>query len=172
MPRLLCVLIALGGSALAAALGAAPEEPSASGDRVLVVLVNLQRPESDIPLRSLVRIFRGEQRFWDNGDRVYPVLPPEDLPGAREDFLAAVVKLDSRGFALHWRNLLFRGDATDQPISPPDEKHAVQTVFAERGAIALVAGSGVKNLGQVAKVLTVNGVDRGTASYALKWRGR
>jgi len=168
MPRLLCVLIVFGGSALAATL-AAPEEPAASGERALVVIVNLQRPEADIPLRSIVRIFRGEQRFWENGDRVYPVLPPDDLGGARDEFLGSVVKLDSRGFGLHWRNLLFRGDATDQPISPPDERHAVQNVFAERGAIALVEGSGVKNLGKVAKVLTINGRDRDAIEYPLKW---
>ena len=144
---------------------AAPPPPP----RVLTVIVNLQRPASDISLHSLVRIFRGEQRFWENGDPVYPVLPPEDAPEAREAFLSTVVRLDQRGFALLWKNLIFRGDATDPPFSPPDERHASRTVFAERGAVALVEGSGVKNLERVAKVLTVNGRDRVAADYPLKW---
>jgi hypothetical protein len=172
MRRLISVLAVLGAPAMAVGFTTAPEEPAAAGARTLVVIVNLQRPESDIPLRTLVRMFRGEQRFWDNGDRVYPVLPPDDPPGAREDFLSSVVKLDARGFALHWRNLLFRGSATDQPVAPPDERRAVQSVFAERGAIAVLEGNAVKNVGSVAKILTVNGLERTAADYPLKWRGR
>jgi hypothetical protein len=170
MMRLTVLLVLLAGPAMASGLAPAPDD--AAGGRVLVVLVNLQRPESDIPLRSLVRMYRGEQRFWENNDRVYAVLPPDDLAGMKEDFLTSVIKLDPRGFALHWRNLIFRGDATDQPIAPPDERHAVQTVFAERGAIALVEGSGVKNLEKVAKVLTVSGIDRNDPGYPLRMRGR
>src|SRR3954469_24884476 len=166
---LTALFVLLAGPAIASGLAPAPDEATAAGGRVLVVLVNLQRPESDIPLRSVVRMYRGEQRFWDNNDRVYPLLPPDDLAGMKEDFLASVIKLDPRGFALHWRNLIFRGDATDQPIAPPDERHAAQTVFAERGAIALVEGSSVKNLAKVAKVLTVNGIDRSAPEYPLRW---
>jgi hypothetical protein len=80
-----------------------------------------------------------------------------------------VVKLDARGFALHWKNLIFRGDATEAPRSPPDERAAARAVFAERGSIALVDGSVVKNLEQVAKILTVNGKSREAADYPLKW---
>lgn len=147
---------------------AATADSPATG-RALIVVVNLQRPETDLPLRTLVRIFRGEQRFWDNGDRIYPVLPPEDGPEVRERFLTSVLRLDSRAFALHWKNLVFRGDVTDQPISPPDERRAVQSVFSERGGLGLVEGSVVKNLDKVAKILTVNGRDRDAADYPLKW---
>ena len=97
------------------------------------------------------------------------MLPPEDLPEARASFLSTVVKLDQRGFTLHWRNLVFRGDVTDQPISPADERRAVQSVFAERGAIAIVEGSAIRNLDRVAKILTVNGHGRDDADYPLKW---
>jgi len=152
----------------AAALAAAAGEAT-SGGGALVVVVNLQRPETDMPLRTLVRVYRGEQRFWENGDRAYPVLPPEDAPDLRDRFLAAVVKLDARSFTLHWKNLVFRGDVTDPPISAPDERRAVQSVFAERGGIALVEGAVVKNLAKVAKVLTVNGRDKDAADYPLKW---
>jgi hypothetical protein len=155
---------------MAAALGTpgASAQPPRPG-RTLLVAVNLQRPEADIPLRALARVFRGEQRFWENGDRVYPVLVPEDQPEARAAFLGSVVKLEARAFALHWRNLVFRGDVTDQPISPPDERRAVQSVFAERGAIALVEGTATRNLSRVAKVLTVDGRAREAADYPLKW---
>jgi hypothetical protein len=172
MPRLLAVLVVAPALVAAAGLGPAGEPPpgeAAPGGRTLLVLANRQRPESDIPLRTLVRVFRGEQRFWDNGDRVYPVLPPEDESAIRELFLTSVVKLDARGFALHWKNLVFRGDVTDQPVSPADERRAVQSVFAERGGLALVEGGQVKNLDQVAKILTVNGRDRDAADYPLKW---
>jgi hypothetical protein len=161
--------VAIVAGLLAALAGAAGTEPPATADRRLVVVVNRRHPESDISLHALSRIYRGEQRFWENGDRIYPLLPPEDQPEARASFLATVVKLDPRAYALHWRNMIFRGDVTDQPISPPDERHAVQTVFAERGGLAVVEGSAIKNLEQVAKVLTVNGHARTDPEYPLKW---
>jgi hypothetical protein len=159
----------LGASLLALALARAEAQVPRPASRTLLVVVNLKRPESDLSLHALSRFFRGEQRFWENGDRSYPVLPPEDIPEARAAFLSSVVKLDQRRFTLHWRNLVFRGDVTDQPISPPDEKRAVQSVFAERGAIAIVEGSAIKNLDRVAKILTVNGRSREDADYPLKW---
>jgi len=169
MPHLRFALAALGMAGLVLSLPeAAAQAPRAAG-RPLLVVVNLKRPESDLALHELSRLFRGEQRFWNNGDRAYPVLPPEDLPDARASFLAGVVKLDQRGFSLHWRNLVFRGDVTDQPISPPDERRAVQSVFAERGAIAIVEGNTIRNLDRVAKILTVNGHGKDDADYPLKW---
>jgi hypothetical protein len=168
MPHLKFALAALGLTGLALSLPeAAAQAPRAPG-RALLVVVNLKRPEADLTLHELSRLFRGEQRFWNNGDRAYPVLPPEDLPDARTGFLSSVVKLDQRGFTLHWRNLVFRGDVTDQPISPPDERRAVQSVFAER-AIAIVEGTAIRNLDRVAKILTVNGHVRDDADYPLKW---
>jgi hypothetical protein len=148
---------------------ASPADPPRPAGLTLAVVVNRQRPETDISQHTLARLFRGEQRFWENGDRVYLVLPPEDIPDARAGFLSTVVKLDPRGYAFHWRNLVFRGDVTEQPISPPDERHAVQTVFAERGTIAIVEGSSTKNLDKVAKILTVNGRDREDREYPLRW---
>jgi hypothetical protein len=163
------VRTALGVSLIALGLSQAEAQGPRPTTRTLLVVVNLKRPESDLPLHALSRFFRGEQRFWENGDRAYPVLPPEDIPEARASFLASVVKLDQRGFTLLWRNLVFRGDVTDQPISPPDERRAVQSVFAERGAIAIVEGHAIKNLDRVAKILTVNGRSRDDADYPLKW---
>jgi hypothetical protein len=154
---------------VAAQLASAPPDTARPASQALAVVVNLQRPGTDISLHALARFFRGEQRFWENGDRVYLVLPPEDVAESRAAFLSSVVKLDPRSYALHWRNLIFRGDVTEQPISPPDERHAVQTVFAERGAIAIVEGSTTRNLERVAKVLTVNGLDREARDYPLRW---
>ena len=169
MSHLKIALAALGLAGLVLGLpDAAAQAPRPAGHALLVV-VNLKRPETDLSLHELSRFFRGEQRFWNNGDRAYPVLPPEDVPDARQNFLATVVKLDQRGFTLHWRNLVFRGDVTDQPISPPDERRAVQSVFAERGAIAIVEGSAIRNLDRVAKILTVNGHSRDDADYPVKW---
>jgi hypothetical protein len=169
MPHLKIALAALGLAGLMLGLPDAAAQAPRPASRTLIVLVNLKRPEADLPLHELSRFFRGEQRFWDNGDRAYPVLPPEDLPEARATFLSSVVKLDQRGFTLHWRNLVFRGDVTDQPISPADEKRAVQSVFSERGAIAIVEGNAIRNLDKVAKILTVNGRGRDDAAYPLKW---
>jgi ABC-type phosphate transport system substrate-binding protein len=169
MPHLKFALVGLGLAGLVLSLPEAAAQAPRSPGRTLLVVVNLKRPEADLTLHELSRLFRGEQRFWNNGDRAYPVLPPEDLPDARATFLASVAKLDQRGFTLHWRNLVFRGDVTDQPISPPDERRAVQSVFAERGAIAIVEGSAIRNLDRVAKILTVNGHVRDDADYPLRW---
>jgi hypothetical protein len=169
MPHLKFALAALGIAGLALSLPEAAAQAPRPPGRTLLVVVNLKRPESELTLHELSRFFRGEQRFWNNGDRAYPVLPPEDLPDARTSFFSTVVKLDQRGFTLHWRNLVFRGDVTDQPISPPDERHAVQSVFAERGAIAIVEGTAIRNLDRVAKILAVNGHGRDDADYPLKW---
>jgi hypothetical protein len=169
MSHLKVALAVLGFAGLLLVLPEASAQAPRSGGRPLLVVVNLKRPESDLSLHELSRFFRGEQRFWNNGDRAYPVLPPEDNPEARSTFLATVVKLDQRGFSLHWRNLVFRGDVTDQPISPPDERRAVQSAFAERGAIAIVEGGVTKNLDRVAKILTIDGRGRDDADYPLKW---
>ena len=169
MPHLKFGLAALGLAGLVLSLPEAAAQAPRSSGRAFLVVVNLRRPEADLTVHELSRFFRGEQRFWNNGDRAYPVLPPEDIPDARATFLSSVVKLDQRGFTLHWRNLVFRGDVTDQPISPPDERRAVQSVFAELGTIAIVEGSAIRNLDKVAKILTVNGRGRDDADYPLKW---
>jgi hypothetical protein len=168
--RRLRAAVLAGISALGAdALGQEPTaQPAPTGHRLVVVL-NLRRPETDIPLRTLTRIYRGEQLFWPNGDPIHAVTPPEDNPSLRESFLASVARLDGRAFVLHWKSLIFRGDATEAPVSPTDERSALRTVFAARGSVAVVEGSTVRNLATVAKVVTVDGHAKDDPTYPLKW---
>jgi hypothetical protein len=137
--------------------------------KALLVVVHKDRPESDIPVDKLARIFRGEEKFWSNAERIYPVLPPEDTGVRRQRFLSSLLKLSQREFNLHWKELVFRGDVAEVPLSPPDERGALRTVFASRGGIALVDGGSVKNLSSVVKVLTVSGKSPESLDYPLKW---
>ena len=75
MPQLKIALATLGLAALVLGLPDAGAQAPRPAGRALLVVVNLKRPEADLSLHELSRFFRGEQRFWNNGDRAYPVLP-------------------------------------------------------------------------------------------------
>ena len=139
-------------------------------ERVLLVVVNKERPEKDIPTSALARIYRGETKFWANNDRIVPFLPPTSGDeGLRRSFLQTVLKMGMRDFQHLWQERLFRGENSQAPLMLPDERAVAQAVFASRSCIGVIEADKVRSLETVVKVLTVDGKAPVDAGYPLKW---
>jgi hypothetical protein len=156
--------------ALLAALVGDGAGPGAAADETavhpFVVIVNKARPETDIALHRLVRIYLGEMKFWENREAIRPVLPS---PAVRRGFYASVLKLDPRDFDRWWKERVFRGENTFTPIPTLDESQAAQLVFASATAVAVVDPDQSATLGRVVKILTVDGKAYTDPAYRLRW---
>ena len=135
-------------------------------ERTFVVIVNQARPETDLSREKLVRIFRGDTKFWDTREAIRPILPSVD---AREGFISTVLKLTSRDYDRQWKERLFRGENTVVPLEFADDRQSAQIVFSSPTALAIVDLAKSPNLAKAVKILTVDGKASSDADYRMKW---
>ena len=152
--------------AVAMAVTATTAVEPQSRERIFVVIVNQARPETDLSREKLVRVFRGETKFWDNREAIRPILPS---PDAREGFISTVLKLSSRDYDRQWKERLFRGENTSVPLQFADDREAAQIVFSSPTALAIVELAKSPNLAKAVKILTVDGKAPSDADYGLRW---
>ena len=140
----------------------------------LVVIVNRARPEIDISSRKLAAMFLGEIKFWDDRDRVGPVVPPRSSPGAKERFLVSLIRLTARAYNQHWAERIFQGEATSYPVEPVDAEAAVRTVTTHRQFVAILRQDDLRKLesqyGKQFKILTIDGKAHVDSGYVFKER--
>lgn len=139
-------------------------------ERVLLVIVHKERPENDISMNALARIYRGETKFWANNARILLFLPPASAEeGLRRSFLQSLLKLDMRDFQHLWQERLFRGENSQAPLTLSDDRAVAQAVFSARSGVGVIEADKVVNLEAVVKVVTVDGKAPVDAGYPLKW---
>jgi ABC-type phosphate transport system substrate-binding protein len=136
--------------------------PKGAGD--IAVVVNSINPATNLSLGDLRRILMGERRFWGGNVQVRLALREH---GARErdQVLSTVLKMDDKAFAEHWRAKVFRGEASEEPLTLSSSATAFQYVKETPGGLSFVAA---KNIPADLKVLRVDGKLPGEAGYALK----
>jgi hypothetical protein len=140
------------------------QSAGAKGAEDIAVVVNSVNPTNDLSLSDLRRILMGERRFWGGNVQVRLALRER---GARErdQVLSKVLRMDNKEFAEHWRAKVFRGEATDEPLTLSSSATAFQYVKETPGGLSFIAA---KNIPADVKVLRIDGKLPGEAGYALK----
>lgn len=135
--------------------------PKNSGD--IAVVVNAVNPVSDLSVGDLRRMLLGERRFWGGNVQIRLALRER---GARErdQVVSTLLKMDGKAFSEHWRAKVFRGEASDEPLTLSAEV-AFQYVKETPGALSFVS---VRNLRPEIKVLRIDGKLPGEPGYLLK----
>jgi hypothetical protein len=145
---------------LACSLGS----PQASTTGDIAVVVNASNPVNDISVSELRNMLIGDRRFWKGNVRIKLILRG---PGTRERdaVLDLLLKMDNKAFAAQWRAKVFRGEASEEPISVPTVSHLEQYVLENPGAITFMTG---KISTPKLKVLRLDGKLPGDDGYPLK----
>jgi hypothetical protein len=150
-------------SSLALALPALPLERAGAAALVLVPIVAINSPLTDITLGTLRRVFSSEPVSGPGGLRLVGFNQPAGSR-AREVFDRAVLGLDPDQAARYWVDQRIRGGAR-----PPRQVNSVallrQVISRFPGGVGYLAPS---ELDQSVRALTINGATPDAANYPLR----
>ena len=157
-------LVVLAGLLQIGANGGNEQIPaSLKSSQDLAVVINPKNDTNDLSSAELRQILLGERRFWKNKAPLTIVLRET---GSRErDEVIASLKMSDAEFSQHWRDRVFRGDASAVPLAVPSNGMASQVVRDNPGGVTFVL---VRNLSPDLKVLKIDGKFPGETGYPLK----
>ena len=130
----------------------------------IAVVVNEKNSVSAVTMSDLRRILLGERKFWKGNSPVQLVLRDPGTP-ERDKVIGLSLKMNDAEFDKYWRTMVFRGEASAEPLAVPSNGMATEYVADRPGAITFVVG---RNLRPDLKVLKVDGKYPGEAGYPLK----
>jgi ABC-type phosphate transport system substrate-binding protein len=146
----------------ACALLAQQNQTDASTD--VAVIVNPSNPMDSISYLELRKIFAGDRQSWGGG---LPVFVLVRAPQARERdvLLNQVLKMNESEYKQHWIRKIYSGEAQREPLALLSNGMQLEAVRAEKGGIALIKMTDVR---QGVKILKLDGRLPGADGYALK----
>jgi hypothetical protein len=130
----------------------------------IAVVVNASNPVNDLSFSELRNMLTGDRRFWKGNVRIKLILRE---PGThdRDAILGLLLNVDNKAFAAQWRAKVFRGEASEEPLSVRSASQLEQYLLENPGGITFMAARlSVPQL----KVLRVEGKLPGERGYALK----
>ena len=163
MKRLSVAGIGCFAVALATLLTAlAPAQSAPTED--IAVIVNATNPVDGITSAELRKLFAGEKRSWHAS---MPVVLVVRAPESRERtvLLSHVLKMTESDYKQYWVKKIYSGEVPREPTTLFSNISQMETIRAERGAIALIA---MKDVHSGVKVLKIDGLLPGVAGYPLK----
>jgi len=130
----------------------------------IAVIVNPVNPAESITLTDLRKIFAGDKQSWSSS---LPVFAMVRAPEARERdvLLGQVLRMTESEYKQHWVKKVYSGEAQREPLTVFSNGMQLEAVRVEKGGIALIASSDVR---QGVKVLKVEGQLPGASGYPLK----
>lgn len=152
---------------LTAAQGLLADRAAAQSEEPLVFVISAERPERDVPKWRLLRLFKGENQFWEDGARVQVVLPPGGDEATSAD-LYAFLGMNRLGLRKLWVAKVFRGEApaTAMPQEPETAAELLAMLRDAPGAIGVFRLSEWRRAdGRNLRALTVDGKAPGTEGY-------
>lgn len=130
----------------------------------IAVVVNEKNSVTAVSMSDLRKILLGERKFWKGNSPVQLVLRDPGTP-ERDKVIGVSLKMSDAQFDKYWRTMVFRGEASGEPLAVPSNGMATEYVVDTPGAITFVVG---RNLRPDLKVLKVDGKYPGEAGYPLK----
>src|SRR5690348_16487 len=130
----------------------------------IAVVVNEKNSVTAVSMSDLRKILLGERKFWKGNSPVQLVLRDPGTP-ERDKVIGVSLKMSDVEFAKYWRTLVFRGEASSEPLAVPSNGMASEYVVDTPGAITFIIG---RNLRPDLKVLKVDGKYPGESGYPLK----
>lgn len=140
------------------------EQGQAGPGQEVAVIVNPSNQLDDISMVDLRKIFSGEKQHWNTG---LPVFPMVRAPEAHERsvLLNMILRMSESEYKQHWVRKVYSGEVQREPLALLSNGMQLEGVRAEKGGIALINLTDVR---QGVKVLKVDGRLPGANGYALK----
>lgn len=132
----------------------------------VAVIVNKENPVSDVSLSRLVRIFKQETRFWENGTKIHLILQ-ETGALEKQIVLNKIYRMDEQGLKKYWLTKIFRGEISSFPRTLGSNEAVIRFVSEVPDAIGFIDASRVDDR---VKVLRIKGKQSGEAGYVLRDR--
>lgn len=149
---LLSILIALMGGGYAAA-----------ADETLAIIVNRNNPVDDISSGELSRIFRLEQQYWGNGEKIYAIML-ETGTIEKSIMLQKIYKMDEDSLKRFWLGKLYRAEVAAFPKTFASSEAVKRYVRQVPNAIGYVS---VSTADETVKIIRIDGKLPQEAGYAL-----
>jgi ABC-type phosphate transport system substrate-binding protein len=134
-------LFALACLCAALPLASAYTANGAPGD--ISVIVNKANPTRAITDTDLRPIFQTTKTSWPHGEDALPLNLPDD-DALRQEFDAAVLRLDLDRVARYWKDRKIRGGAR-APVQAPNTQAVLKIVALKPGAVGYVRASEVND---------------------------
>jgi ABC-type phosphate transport system substrate-binding protein len=130
----------------------------------IAVIVNPGNPVDSITTADLRKLFAGDKASWGGGITATPFV--RAAPARERDVLLKVVlKMTDAQYQEYWIKKVYSGGAAHEPMSLMSSSMQLDAVRSQKGGIALVSASEVKD---GVKVIKVDGLMPGAAGYPLK----
>jgi ABC-type phosphate transport system substrate-binding protein len=130
----------------------------------VAVIVNPQNPADSITSTDLRKVFSGEKRSWNSNIPVFLIVRAPQAK-ERDVLLTHVLKMSESEYKQYWVKKVYSGEVPREPLSLFSNGMQLEAVRSEKGGIALVNLSDVR---QGVKVLKLDGRLPGTTGYPLK----
>lgn len=134
----------------------------AGGD--VAVVVNPANPIDSITSADLKKVFSGDKSSWGGGLSVTPFVRAAQAH-ERDVLLKVIMKMTDGQYQEFWVKKLYSGSSAHEPLAVMSNSMQLDAVRTQKGGIALITASEVKD---GVKVIKVDGVAPGGAGYPLK----
>jgi hypothetical protein len=167
MKRRIILLHAVFTVGLAVAMMALLHQSVMARDDVMVVVVNEDRAEDSLTRKELIRLYNGENRFWQDRSRVQIILPPNSSAEEVERFYEY---LGTSRFQLRkeWAGKVFQGKVSHMPVEPRSWAGALEQLLRKENAIAVIPQAAFREFsGKGVRVMKLEGKAPGEDGYPL-----
>lgn len=130
----------------------------------IAVIVNPSNPVDAISTVELRKIFAGEKQNWAGSLPVF-LLVRAPQAHERDVLLNQVLRMNESEYKQYWIKKIYSGEIQREPLAVFSNGMQLEGVRAEKGGIALIRVTDVR---QGVKVLKIDGHLPGTSEYPLK----
>ena len=130
----------------------------------VAVIVNPQNQIDSISSVDLRKIFAGEKRSWNSNVPIFLVVRAPQAH-ERDILLSHVLKMSESEYKQYWVKKVYSGEIPREPLALLSNGMQLEAVRSDKGGIALINLTDVK---QGVKVIKVDGRMPGAAGYTLK----
>jgi len=149
------------GVALVLMLCASAPGEAAAGD--VAVIVHKENATHEVSYGELVKLFKQDQQFWDDGQRIYLLLR-ETGSAEKQVVLEKIYKMDARALKKFWLGKLYRGDIPSYPKTLGSNEAIARFVSQVPNAIGFIDAAYVDDRVQA---LRIDGKLPGEPGYVL-----
>ena len=129
----------------------------------VVIVVNKQNPVNDLSHEKLVKIFKAEKQFWDDGQKIYLILRETGSP-EKKTLLQTVYQMDEVTLRKYWLTKIFRQEIPSFPKTLSSSEAVKRFVNQVPNAVGAIDA---RSMDDTVKALTIDGKSFHDEGYPL-----
>lgn len=136
---------------------------AASQAAIVAIVVNKQNPANDLSYEKLVKIFKAEKQFWDDGQKIYLILR-ETGSLEKQVLLQTVYRMDEVELKKYWLAKIFRQEIPSFPKTLSSSEAVKRFVSQVPNAVGVIDA---RSMDDTVKALTIDGKSFHDEGYSL-----